>query len=168
MIDGRGQVSITDFGIACFAEQLPRAEVCQGTPSYMAPEQLSGKEVSVRSDIYSLGLVLYEMFTGKRVFQADLVAELLRLHENMLLTNPSFLVKDLDPAVERIILSCLDPDPQNRPYSALAVSAALPGGDRLAAALAAGEIPSPEMVAAAGTTGGLPSRVAGWCLASVV
>ncbi len=168
MIDGRGQVSITDFGVACFAEQLSGAEVCQGTPSYMAPEQLSGKEVSVRSDIYSLGLLLYEMFTGKRVFEANSLAQLLRLHENMLLTRPSFLVKDLDPAVERLILSCLEPDPRNRPYSALAVSAALPGGDPLVAALAAGETPSPELVAAAGATAGLPPRVAGWCLASVV
>ena len=143
MIDGRGQVLITDFGLASFAEQLPSAEVCRGTPSYMAPEQLCGKEVSVKSDIYSLGLVLYEMFTGKRVFQANSIAELLGLHENMLLTSPAFLVKDLDPAVERAILSCLDPDPHNRPYSALAVSAALPGGDPLAAALAAGKTPSP-------------------------
>ena len=168
MIDGRGQVFITDFGLACLAEQLPRAEVCHGTPCYMAPEQLSGKEVSVRSDIYSLGLLLYEMFTGKRVFQANSLADLFRLHENMLLTSPSFLVNDLDPSVEQLILSCLDPNPRNRPYSAWAVSSGLPGGDPLAAALAAGETPSPEMVAAAGATAGLTSRVAGWCMASVV
>ena len=168
MIDGRGRALITDFGLACFAEQLPGSEVSHGTPSYMAPEQLSGKEVSVRSDIYSLGLVLYEMFTGKRVFQANSLAELLRLHENMLLTSPAFLVKDLDPAIERLILSCLDPDPNNRPYSALAVSAALPGGDPLGAALAAGETPSPETVAAEGGLAGLSPRVAGWCMASVV
>jgi hypothetical protein len=54
----------------------------------------------------------------------------------------------MDPVVERVILRCLDPDPTRRPSSALAVSAALPGGDPLAAALAAGETPSPEMVAA--------------------
>ena len=59
-------------------------------------------------------------------------------------------MRDLDPAVERAILRCLDPDPAERPRSALAVAAALPGGDPLAAALAAGETPSPEMVAAAG------------------
>jgi hypothetical protein len=113
-------------------------------------------------------LVLYEMFTGKRVFQANSLAELLRLHENMLLTSPAFLVKDLDPAIERLILSCLDPDPNNRPYSALAVSATLPGGDPLGAALAAGETPSPETVAAEGGLAGLSPRVAGWCMASVV
>jgi serine/threonine-protein kinase len=168
MVDGRGQVFITDFGLACLTEQLPGIEVRQGTPCYMAPEQLSGKEVSVSSDIYSLGLLLYEMFTGKRVFQPNSRAELLRLHENMLLTSPSFLVKDLDPSVERLILSCLDPNPRNRPYSAWAVSSGLPGGDPLAAALAAGETPSPDMVAAAAATAGLTSRVAAWCMASVV
>src|SRR6185295_18839278 len=61
-------------------------------------------------------------------------------------------VRDLDPAVERVILRCLERDPILRPNSALAVAAALPGGDPLAAALAAGETPSPEMVAAAGAT----------------
>lgn len=66
----------------------------------------------------------------------------------------------LDPAIERAILRCLDPDPARRPSSALAVSAALPGGDPLAAALAAGETPSPEMVAAAGQGAGLRPRVA--------
>jgi serine/threonine-protein kinase len=70
------------------------------------------------------------------------------------------LVKDLDPAVERVIQRCLQPDPRKRPASALAVAAALPGGDPLAAALAAGETPSPELVAAAGETEGLPPKVA--------
>ena len=64
MIDGRGQVLIMDFGLAGLADQI--AQVREGTPAYMAPEQLAGKEVSVRSDIYALGLVLHEMFTGKR------------------------------------------------------------------------------------------------------
>ena len=79
------------------------------------------------------------------------------------LTPPSALVSALDPAIERAILRCLDPDPARRPASALAVAAALPGGDPLAAALAAGETPSPEMVAAAGEGAGL-SRAIAWPL----
>ena len=59
-------------------------------------------------------------------------------------------MRDLDPTIERAIQRCLEREPAKRPSSALAVSAALPGGDQLAAALAAGETPSPEMVAAAG------------------
>ena len=77
-------------------------------------------------------------------------------------------MRDLDPAVERVILRCLEQDPRMRPASALAVAAALPGGDPLAAALAAGETPSPEMVAAAGQVEGLRTRTAGILLAVTV
>jgi serine/threonine-protein kinase len=151
MIDGRGEALITDFGIACFDKEASDFHLREGTPAYMAPEQLAGQGVSVRSELYALGLVLYEIFTGKRVFEAAAsFNELLRQHQELPLTNPSFLVKDLDPAVESVILHCLDPEPRNRPQSAQAVAAALPGGDFLAAALAAGQTPSPEVVAAAG------------------
>ena len=78
------------------------------------------------------------------------------------------VVKDIDPAVERVIERCLAPDPRNRPASALAVAAALPGGDPLAAALAAGETPSPDMVAASGETEGMSPRKAMALLAGVV
>jgi len=70
MIDGRGRAKITDFGLAGLAEGIGGADVRAGTPAYMAPEQLAGKEVSVKSDIYALGLVLYELFTGQRAFEA--------------------------------------------------------------------------------------------------
>lgn len=155
MIDGRGQVRITDFGLAAVAGELEAAEIRHGTPAYMAPEQLAGREVSVKSDIYALGLVLYEIFTGKRAFEASSLAELIRMQEEAAPASLSTIVRDLDPGVERVILRCLAPDPRNRPASALTVAAALPGGDPLAAALAAGETPSPEMVAAAGETEGL-------------
>jgi serine/threonine protein kinase len=65
MIDGRGQVRITDFGLAGLAAEIPLSDLRSGTPAYMSPEQKAGKEVTTRSDIYSLGLVLHEMFTGK-------------------------------------------------------------------------------------------------------
>jgi serine/threonine-protein kinase len=94
--------------------------------------------------------VLYELFTGKRVFDAKTLGDLVSQHESGAIVPPTQIVKTLDPAIERAILRCLLPDPAARPASALAVSAALPGGDPLAAALAAGETPSPEMVAAAG------------------
>ena len=78
MIDGRGQVLITDFGLAGIMGQIEGAEARNGTPGYMAPEQLSGKEVSAQSDVYALGVVLYEMFTGKRPFNASTRAELIK------------------------------------------------------------------------------------------
>ncbi len=74
----------------------------------------------------------------------------------------------MDPAVERVILRCMERDAAARPSSALAVAAALPGGDPLAAALAAGETPSPQMVAAAGDDAGLSPRIAIACLALVL
>jgi serine/threonine-protein kinase len=148
MIDGDGNVRITDFGLAVAAGDVNQSRA--GTPQYMAPEQLTGGAASVKSDLYALGLILFEMFTGKRVFEAKTFNELLSLHESKTITNPSSMVRDLDPAIERLILRCLEPEPALRPGSALAVAAALPGGDPLAAALAAGETPSPEMVAAAG------------------
>jgi serine/threonine-protein kinase len=160
MIDGRGEVRITDFGLATVAEQLQGPEVLHGTPAYMSPEQLAGHEVTARSDLYALGLVLYEVFTGKRAHQADSPAELLRMRETSQLTSPSSVIKDLDPGVERAILRCLDPDPKQRPASALDLARALPGGDPLAAALAAGETPSPEMVADSGSKEALRPAVA--------
>jgi len=126
----------------------------------MAPEQLAGEEVSVKSDIYALGLVLYEVFTGKLPFESATLAGLIRAQRESAPLSPSTLVRDLDPAVERVILRCLQVKPSQRPGSALAVAAALPGADPLAVALAAGETPSPEMVAAAGEGDGLSLKVA--------
>jgi Protein kinase domain len=160
MLDGAGKIRITDFGLAAIAASIQGADVRAGTPAYMAPEQLAGKEVTTRSDIYSLGLILYEILTGKRAFEASTLPELIKLREQGTITNPSTLVRDLDPLIERVILRCLETDPTKRPVSALQVAAALPGGDPLAAALAAGETPSPEMVAAAGAKEGMRPRVA--------
>ncbi|HWB98278.1 MAG TPA: protein kinase, partial [Bryobacteraceae bacterium] len=168
MINSRGEVRITDFGLAGLTDHIQGRDIRSGTPAYMAPEQLAGKEVSIKSDIYSLGLVLYEIFTGRRAFEASSLGELMRMQEQTTPVSLSSLVKEVDPAVERVILRCLDPDPRNRPSSALAVAAALPGGDPLAAALAAGETPSPDLVAAAGNTEGLSIRSAVLCMATVL
>jgi len=167
MIDARGELHVTDFGLAAAAGRVEGAEARNGTPAYMAPEQLSGQEASVRSDLYALGLVLYEMFTGRPPFQANTAAELLQLRQGNRITNPTAIVTDLDSAVERAILRCLDPDPKMRPESAWAVAALLPGGDPLAAVLAAGKTPSPKMVAAAGPIGALRLPVALSLLAGV-
>ncbi len=148
MIDGQGKVRIADFGLAGLAKNVSGA--VGGTPAYMAPEQIDGKAPTRKSDLFSLGLVLYEMFTGKPVFDAKTRAEVMRLRQQASVTPPSTHAEDLDPAIERVIMRCLASDPEGRPNSALAVAAALPGGDPLAAALAAGETPSPELVAATG------------------
>ena len=167
MMNKRGDVVIMDFGLAAIAGQLSGAEVRNGTPAYMAPEQLRGAEVTAKSDIYALGLVLYELFTGKRPYDAKTIQDMLRQQETAQLTSMTSIAMDVDPAVEKAIRRCLDPDPARRPASALSVAAALPGGDPLAAALAAGEMPSPELVASAGKVEGLAPRYAVACLAAV-
>ncbi len=167
MIDGQGRVRITDFGLAGFAEDFVGKEVYAGTPAYMAPEQFDGRGVSVKSDIYSLGIVLCELFTGKRLFEGT-THERLRRSRGTAPTSLTSLSDDLDPTVERVILRCLEPDPTARPSSALAVAAALPGGDPLAAALAAGETPSPEMVANAGDVGGMRPALAIACFVAII
>jgi hypothetical protein len=164
MIDAAGKVRITDFGLAGAAGESIRA----GTPAYMAPEQIAGRDVTVRSDIYALGLVLYEIFTGQRALEGRTLAELIHKREQSGIVPPSAIVRDLHPQIEQAIMRCLRPEPAERPALALSVSAALPGGDPLAAALAAGETPSPEMVAAAGTDAGLHPAVALLVLAFIV
>ena len=165
MIDGRGRARITDFGLARFVGEIEGADLLSGTPAYMAPEQLAGREVSVRSDIYSLGLVLYELFTGKPAFKAMSLEERRGRQSEETPSSPSSLMEDFDPTVERVILRCLEAEPARRPPSALAVAAALPGGDPLAAALAAGETPSPQMVAEAGDTAAVSPAVSWSALA---
>ncbi len=161
MIDGDGNARILDFGLAGLTEEFSDDEIRAGTPAYMSPEQLDGKEQTVKSDIYSLGLVLYELFTGKRAFEAPTFGDLIKLRRSDTTpTTPSEIVKGLDPMVEKVIDRCLQKDPDRRPSSALQVAAALPGGDPIAAALAAGETPSPEMVAAAPTAGALKPAIA--------
>ena len=158
MLDGRGQVRMTDFGLARLSDAALDEEIRAGTPAYMAPEQLAGEPVTVRSDIYSLGLVLYEIFTGKPVFPTVPLKELFRIRKERSVPEMPFVLEGLDPAVERVILHCLEPDPHDRPASARAVLAALPGVRPLEALLAAGETPSPEAIAAAGQEAGIPLR----------
>jgi serine/threonine-protein kinase len=161
MIDADGNARVLDFGLGGLTDEFAEEEIRAGTPAYMSPEQIEGGEQSIQSDIYSLGLVLYELFTGKRAFEAASLQELIKLRRSDTTpTLPTSLVKDLDPLIEKVIDRCLQKTPTERPASALQVAAALPGGDPLAAALAAGETPSPEMVAAAPTEGALKPAIA--------
>ncbi len=168
MIDGRGRVRITDFGLAVASgEDVAEGDV-SGTPPYMAPEQFAGKGASIRSDIHALGLIFYEVFTGRRAFEAQTLAELRSKKETSSPIAPSEIARDIDPIVERVILRCIEKDPRQRPASAAQVAAALPGGDPLAAAIAAGETPSPEMVAASGSAVGLKPWIAWVCLGCII
>jgi len=160
MIDSNGEARIMDFGLALAAGEDDGT--ISGTPAYMAPELLGGEQATVQSDLYAVGLVMYELFTGRRAHNARTLPERMR-EANSEITTPSSVIRDIEPAVERIILRCLSNESDQRPRSAREVIQALPGGDALAAALAAGETPSPRAVAAAATAGSLRPAVA-WAL----
>ena len=166
MLDGRGRARITDFGVA-IAEESAGQAVAAGTLAYMAPEQLAGKSATIKSDIYALGLVLYEIFTGRRAFASASLSDLVKQQKSVALPRPSTVTAGIAPAIERTILQCLDPDPESRPDSVDDVMRQLPGYDPLAAAVAAGETPSPAMVAAAETATELSPAVA-WSLLAFV
>ena len=87
MLDRRGKVRLTDFGLAAVIGTVDATRA--GTPAFMSPEQLAGREVDARSDIFALGLVLYEIFTGRRAFDATSIGELMRRHESSLVTRPT-------------------------------------------------------------------------------
>jgi serine/threonine protein kinase len=168
MLDDGGRARITDLGLAAAVGTIGKEDVRSGTPAYMSPGQWAGNEVTEKSDIYSLGLVLYEIVTGKPPFTAETLEELVARKTGALPRNPSSLVEGLDPAVGSAILSCLELDPARRPASALAVRAALPGGDPLASAVARGETPAPDVVAEAMEASSLRPAVAWACLGYVL
>lgn len=167
MIDSAGHAKINDFGLA-FLVSDGEAPNRAGTPLYMAPEQLSGGQATYASDVYSLGLVLYEMFTGERPFQTETWKELIEAQREGKPAPIGTHVEGVDPLIERAILRCLAFDASSRPQSPLDVAAQLPGSDPLAAALAAGETPSPEMVARARVPGVLRPPLAWLLLATTL
>ena len=133
----------------------------------MAPEQIAGHALSKQTDIYALGLVLYELFTGKQAFESNTLEDSER-RKHSPPTSPAAHLSGLNPAIERAILRCLDPDPTGRPPSASELGASILGTDPLAKAMAAGETPSPELVAQAGGSGVLSLAVASLCLAAIL
>ncbi|HET9328383.1 MAG TPA: serine/threonine-protein kinase [Candidatus Eisenbacteria bacterium] len=169
MIDGLGHARITDFGLAELQDARFDPELIVGTPAYMAPEALAGGQPPTpRADLYALGLVLYELYTGRAPATAPTIGELIRLRTGDPPPPPSSVQRDLDPRIDRIVLRCLERDPDRRPRSAHEVEEEIPAPDALEAAIAAGVTPSPEIVAAfARGRDGLRLAIA-WPLLAVV
>jgi serine/threonine-protein kinase len=119
--DGRDVVTIVDFGLAKVigASRLTRAGMVFGTPHYMSPEQAMGEPTDHRADVYALGIVMYEMFTGRVPFEADSYMGVLTKHMYMAPTPPSQLagIEQLG-VLEDITLRCLEKKPEHR-YAAL-------------------------------------------------
>jgi serine/threonine protein kinase len=141
MIDSQGNVKIMDFGIARSMEAVTRHTGSMvGTPAYMAPEQVAGKPVDYRTDIYSLGLMLYEMFTGSPAFTAEnpVAVALKQMREAP--PRPRTIEPMIPPALERAILKCLEKEPARRYQSVAELETALrsPSTGASAAPAAAG------------------------------
>ena len=115
MIDAQGNVKIMDFGIARSMEAVTRLTgSILGTPAYMAPEQVAGKPVDYRTDIYSLGLMMYEVFTGQQAFHADnaVAVALKQMRESP--APPHEVDPTIPVSIERAILRCIEKEPAKR------------------------------------------------------
>lgn len=145
LLDSKGRVLITDFGIAAAVDAAGFRELA-GTPGYMAPEQIIGVGVDERSDIYSLGLVMYELFSGKPAFGGKTIKDSLAAQLDGDPPELSEVVPGVDPDIESLVGKCISRERDNRPSSALVVAAALPGVDALAVAIEAAQTAPPSLV----------------------
>ena len=115
MLTNNRVVKVMDFGIATLASSSrTKSEMVLGTPTYMSPEQIAGKKVDGRSDIYSLGVVMFELLTGRPPFTADNVSALLYAVTHTPPLRLSALRSDLPPAVQTILNCALQKDPVHR------------------------------------------------------
>ena len=118
LIDSHGNVFLTDFGIAKLLEsaspRLTQTDAIMGTPAYISPEQAQGQTVDQRSDIYSLGIILYEMVTGSVPFTAETPLAVLFKHISDPLPPPSLVKPDIRPSIEQVLLKALAKDPRDR------------------------------------------------------
>jgi serine/threonine protein kinase/Tfp pilus assembly protein PilF len=120
MIDKAGNVRIMDFGIArsLKAKGITGTGLMIGTPEYMSPEQVEGKEADQRSDIYSLGIILYEMMTGKVPFEGDTAFAIGLKHKSEEPEDPKGLNPQIPENLSQLILKCLEKDKEKRYQSA--------------------------------------------------
>jgi hypothetical protein len=126
MVDQAGNVKVMDFGIArLLSSQQTATGGISGTPAYMSPEQAEGRTLDVRSDIYSLGLIMYEIFTGRIAFSGDtpIAVALKQVRETP--PTPRSVEPSLSPELEQIILRCLEKNPDKRFRSLGEIEAAL-------------------------------------------
>src|SRR5690242_903454 len=119
LVDAEGRVKVTDFGIArAGASQMTEAGSIVGTAQYLSPEQARGGEIDPRSDLYSLGVVLYELLTGKTPFDGETPVEIAMKHLSNAPKPPSKLRADIPPELDMVVLRALAKNPDDRYQSA--------------------------------------------------
>jgi serine/threonine protein kinase/tetratricopeptide (TPR) repeat protein len=122
LLGSEDHIYVTDFGIAKTLESdrtsVTRTGAVLGTPLYMSPEQVEGKALDHRSDLYTYGLILYEMLTGVLPFSGDTTFQLMYQRVHQLPKRPELVIPDLPPYLSRICLKCLEKDPAKRYQSA--------------------------------------------------
>lgn len=114
LVSHRGEVKLTDFGIAKDLSEEPDGLGVVGTPAYMSPEQVLGDRLDFRSDLFSFGIVLYEMLTGRRPFEEDPARTVMQKIRLDRYTPPRRLRRDVPPTLERILSRCLEKNPAHR------------------------------------------------------
>lgn len=123
---GESIAKVTDFGVACLTDSSKtKTGTVLGSPSYMSPEQVAGKRVDGRADIFSLGVTLYQMVTGHLPFEADSLGSLMYRIANEAHPKPSKFRKGIPACVTRIINKCMQKDPANRYLTGSELAAAL-------------------------------------------
>src|SRR5262245_24375155 len=125
MIDASGNVKLMDFGLAHLVAEESTAAV--GTPSYMAPEQAQGGPLDQRCDIYALGLVLFEMFTGTAAFTGETPMVIALKHIQSSPAKPREIEHTIPDHIAKAILRCLEKDPAKRFQSVEELEAAILG-----------------------------------------
>ncbi|HSY32327.1 MAG TPA: serine/threonine-protein kinase [Verrucomicrobiae bacterium] len=125
LVTREGQVKLGDFGIARFATQVSNSGVLMGTPAYLSPEQIQGNAQDTRSDLFSLGIILYQMTTGVQPFSGSSVSAVCAQIVAIMPPPPSHHNSSLPPAFDRIVMRCLAKDPADRYATAEALGASL-------------------------------------------
>jgi serine/threonine protein kinase len=134
LVNGDGRVKLADFGIARMATRISQTGRLMGTPAYLSPEQIEGGRTDCRSDLFSLGIILYQMATGRRPFLSESIAGVCGQILKATPPAPSKVNPMLSPALDRVIGKCLEKNPANRFSSGEELAMAL---ERLALSTAA-------------------------------
>jgi len=126
IVDDEGKATVTDFGIArAGASEITQAGSVMGTPHYLSPEQAQGQEVTAVSDLYSIGVILYEALAGRVPFEADSAVAIAMKQVSHMPQRPSSINPNVSPALDAVVMRALEKDPGRRFQSAEAFIAAL-------------------------------------------